>query len=261
MGSTPRLSPSGGSGTRSRIWRMGPKHPHSTVLTEEQEAVVVAFRKQTLLPLDDCLYALQATIPRLTRSALHRCFQRHGISRLPDVEGDKPAKKKFRHYPIGYFHIDIAEVRTEQGKLYLFVAIDRTSKFAFASTPRTRHATNLGRPSESLDRRRSLHRPYRAHQQRHTLRGQHAGTGLDPGRERAGATSPFQGSCFCLGLRAKLDPTPPHPTETSMDQWTSRAHEPDSKGCYRQTVLLPDSSATQRTSPGVPHGLQLRQTT
>ena len=32
---------------------------------------------------------------------------------------------------IGYFHIDIAEVRTEQGRLYLLVAIDRTSKFAF----------------------------------------------------------------------------------------------------------------------------------
>jgi transposase InsO family protein len=111
---------------------MGPKQPHSTVLTEEQEAVAVAFRKQTLLPLDDCLYTLQATIPKLTRSALHRCFQRHGISRLPEIEGDKPARKKFRQYPIGYFHIDIAEVRTEQGKLYLFVAIDRTSKFAFA---------------------------------------------------------------------------------------------------------------------------------
>ena len=111
---------------------MGPKQPHSTVLTEEQEAVAGAFRKQTLLPLDDCLYTLQATIPRLTRSALHRCFQRHGISRLPDIEDDKPAKKKFRQYPLGYFHIDIAEVRTEQGKLHLFVAIDRTSKFAYA---------------------------------------------------------------------------------------------------------------------------------
>lgn len=66
--------------------RMGPE-PRSTVLTEEQEAVAVAFRSQTLLPLDDCLYTLQATMPRLTRSALHRCFQRHGISRLSDVEG------------------------------------------------------------------------------------------------------------------------------------------------------------------------------
>src|SRR5277367_3891668 len=109
----------------------GPKKPRSTVLSVEEEAVVVAFRRHTLLPLDDCLYALQATIPHLTRPSLHRCLQRHGISRLPDVEGDKPAKKKFKAYPIGFFHIDIAEVRTEEGKLYLFAAIDRTSKFAF----------------------------------------------------------------------------------------------------------------------------------
>ena len=109
----------------------GPKTPKSTILTIEEEAVIVAFRKHTLLPLDDCLYALQATIPQLTRSSLHRCLQRHDISRLPDVEGDKPAKKKFKPYAIGYFHIDIAEVQTAEGKLYLYVAIDRTSKFAF----------------------------------------------------------------------------------------------------------------------------------
>jgi len=109
----------------------GPREPRSTVLTVEEEAVIVAFRRHTLLPLDDCLYALQPTIPDLTRSSLHRCLQRHGISRLPDVGGDKPAKKKFKRYPIGYFHIDIAEVQTAEGKLYLFVAIDRTSKFAY----------------------------------------------------------------------------------------------------------------------------------
>ncbi|MFT9073244.1 IS481 family transposase [Gluconobacter potus] len=110
--------------------RTGPK-TLSTVLSIEEEAIIVAFRRHTLLPLDDCLYALQATIPRLTRSSLHRCLQRHGISRLPDTEGDKPKRSKFKTYPIGYFHIDIAEVRTEMGRLYLFVAIDRTSKFAF----------------------------------------------------------------------------------------------------------------------------------
>jgi Integrase core domain len=114
---------------------MGPKQPSSTVLNREEEALIVAFRKHTLLPLDDCLYALQATLPHLTRSALHRCLQRHGISRLPDMKGDKPQKKKFKPYPIGYFHIAIAEVRTEEGKLSLFVAIDRTSKFAYAELP------------------------------------------------------------------------------------------------------------------------------
>ena len=54
-----------------------------------------------------------------------------GISRLPQVEGEASPKRKFKAYPIGYFHIDIAEVRTAQGKLHLIAAIDRTSKFAF----------------------------------------------------------------------------------------------------------------------------------
>jgi hypothetical protein len=120
---------------------MGPKLPRSTVLSQEEEALIVAFRRHTLLPLDDCLYALQATIPHLTRSALHRCLKRHGINRLPTIEGDKPAKKNFKQYPIGYFHIDMAEVRTEEGKLRLFVAIDRTSKFAYAELHMDAHKT------------------------------------------------------------------------------------------------------------------------
>ena len=80
---------------------MGPKEPRSTVLRPEEEAIIVAFRRHTLLPLDDCLYGLQPTIPHLTRSALHRCLQRYGISRLSEVEGDKPQKKRFASYPIG----------------------------------------------------------------------------------------------------------------------------------------------------------------
>ena len=110
--------------------KTGPREPRSTVLSQAEEGMIVAFRRHTLLPLDDCLYALQPSIPHLTRSALHRCLQRHGISRLPNVEGDKPKRQQFKRYPIGFFHIDIAEVQTVEGKLYLFVGIDRTSKFA-----------------------------------------------------------------------------------------------------------------------------------
>ena len=47
---------------------MGPAELHSTVLGLEQEVVIVAFRRRTLLPLDDCLSALQATIPGLARA-------------------------------------------------------------------------------------------------------------------------------------------------------------------------------------------------
>jgi len=55
--------------------KTGPKAPHSTTLSEAEEAMVVAFRRHTSLPLDDCLYALQPSIPQLTRSALHRCLR------------------------------------------------------------------------------------------------------------------------------------------------------------------------------------------
>ena len=85
----------------------GPKDAKSTVLTLEEEAIIVAFRRHTLLPLDDCLYALQPTIPHLTRSSLHRCLQRHDISRLPEVEGDKLVKKKYD--PVARKHVEFRE--------------------------------------------------------------------------------------------------------------------------------------------------------
>lgn len=111
--------------------KTGPTTPKSTVPSVENKAVSAAFRRHTFLPLDDCLYPLQPTIPHLTRSALHRCLQRHGISRLPEVDGDKPLRSKFKRHPIGYVHIDIAEVPTGDGRFYLLVTIDRTSNSAF----------------------------------------------------------------------------------------------------------------------------------
>ena len=60
------------------------------------------------------------------------------------MTGGREPKRKFNTYPIGYFHIDIAEVRTAEGKLYLYVAIDRTSKFAFVQL-----VTRTGRKSAS----------------------------------------------------------------------------------------------------------------
>ena len=110
---------------------MGPTSPHSTVLTPAEEAMVVEFRRRTLLPLDDVLGGLRDTIPNLTRSSLHRCLIRHGISRLPH-DPDKTAKRgKFADTSIGYVHIDISELRLATGKLNMFLAIDRVSKFTY----------------------------------------------------------------------------------------------------------------------------------
>ena len=50
--------------------------------------------------------------------------------RMPELAGEKPKTKRFAGHAIGYFDVEIPEVRTEEGKLYLFVAINRTSKSA-----------------------------------------------------------------------------------------------------------------------------------
>jgi transposase InsO family protein len=108
---------------------MGPKRPRSTVLTEAEEAIVVEFRRRTLLPLDDVLGCLRETIPTLSRSALHRCLARHGISRLPKDPEQTSKRGRFAGTTIGYVHIDSCELRLAEGKLHMFLAIDRVSKF------------------------------------------------------------------------------------------------------------------------------------
>ena len=120
---------------RSRITTtdapMGPSQPKSTVLSPAEEAVIVEFRRKTLLPLDDVMGCLRESIPKLSRSSLHRCLLRHGISRLPASEIKTRGRGKFVPTEIGYVHIDIAELRLTEGKLNMFLAIDRISKFTY----------------------------------------------------------------------------------------------------------------------------------
>ena len=108
----------------------------SKSLNQEQEAAAVAFRKHTKLSIEDCFYALKKKmIPHLTLSSLYRCYKRHGINRIGDENAKKVRrqKKKFKNYPPGYVHVDITQLYTEEGKLYLFVGIDRTTKFCYVS--------------------------------------------------------------------------------------------------------------------------------
>lgn len=65
----------------------GPRQPRSTMLSMQEDALIVAFCKHTLLPLDDCLYGLQPTLPHLTRpsAASLPATARHRAS--PDAAG------------------------------------------------------------------------------------------------------------------------------------------------------------------------------
>src|SRR4028119_981625 len=134
-GSHPKTGAKGRKRTLVTEAPMGPK-PASTVLTAEEEALAGAFRRHTLRALDEGLYARQATIPRRTRSALHGLFQRPGIERLPwSEDAANPAKNKCKDYPMGYWPGDFAQVHPQEGKHYLFVALDRVGKVAFAELP------------------------------------------------------------------------------------------------------------------------------
>lgn len=118
----------------------GPKPTGSRCLTAEQEEVIVRFRKHTLLPLDDCLYALQAHIPNLSRSTLHRCFQRHGISRLPETVTTDDEAIAAQARPIGHMFIDKATVQVGETQSHLFSAVDQASRFAFVQMARQESA-------------------------------------------------------------------------------------------------------------------------
>jgi len=110
----------------------------------EEEGTCIGFRTYTMLPLDDCLYALQLMMPYLTRSTLHRLYCRYGISRLPDFEnfgGGIPELSG--RASIGSFYVNTAVIRTSDGKATMFFAFDRVGKFAFArlyDTPDERNA-------------------------------------------------------------------------------------------------------------------------
>ena len=228
----------------------GPKEAKSTVLSIDEEAIIVAFRRHTLLPLDDCLYALQPTIPHLTRSSLHRCLQRHGISRLPEVEGSKPSKKKFKAYPIGYFHIDIAELQTAEGKLYLYVAIDRTSKFAFVQLVRKTGRTSASAFLEAL----IAAVPYKIH----TVLTDNGIQFTFPPRYADGPTARYMTHMFDMrcqesGIEHRLTKIK-HP-------WTNglgRAHEPHDQGSDRPTLSLRSTRSARNTPCRLHQCLQLR---
>ena len=116
--------------------KSGAKKPKSS-LTDLEQQIICEFRRTTKFPLDDVYVALKDKIPNLTRSNLYRCLKRNNLNQLPkddelDLEDGNKKTKKFKDYGIGFIHIDITEVRVETGKCYMFVAIDRLTKYVYA---------------------------------------------------------------------------------------------------------------------------------
>jgi transposase InsO family protein len=120
--------------------------PHTlcTTLTPAQEALAVELRRTLLLPLDDLLAVTREFIhPGVSRSGLDRCLRRHAVSDLrslqPEVEGQAKPTKTFKDYEPGFLHIDIKylpQMPDEASRRYLFVAIDRATRWVYLRTYR-----------------------------------------------------------------------------------------------------------------------------
>jgi len=115
-------------------------HTLHTTLSAGQEAIVLSLRQTLYLPLDDLLYITRQYINAdVSRSGLARLLKREGMARLEDLipaaEGEtiKP-KKTFKDYEPGFVHIDIKylpQMPDETSRRYLFVAIDRATRWVF----------------------------------------------------------------------------------------------------------------------------------
>jgi transposase InsO family protein len=119
--------------------------PHTlhTTLSNAQEFLVCELRRTLLLPLDDLFEVTRRLInPQASRSGVQRLLNREGLNDLrllrqaQDNNAEQSSgKKTFKDYAVGFVHIDIKylpQMPDETSRSYLFVAIDRATRWVFA---------------------------------------------------------------------------------------------------------------------------------
>ncbi|HYN81546.1 MAG TPA: IS481 family transposase [Gemmatimonadaceae bacterium] len=130
-------------------------HRLQTTLNAGQEEIVVVLREMLWLPLDDLLAVVREFIePAMSRSALDRLLQRREVGSLRDLRAKAtpvvaaPAAKAFKAYVPGFVHVDVKylpQMIDETGHRYLFVAIDRATRWVHIALYPTKTAANARR--------------------------------------------------------------------------------------------------------------------
>jgi len=117
-------------GRRDGLDRSSRPHTLSTDFSAEEEEIAVELRTRLGLSLDDVLEVMRRCVrAEISRSALHRCLKRRGVSARPD--NPKEAAQRFAPEPFGYVHVDLKHLPRLEGRpSYVFVAIERVSRFA-----------------------------------------------------------------------------------------------------------------------------------
>jgi len=129
----------GVSETTIRRWRgrtTVSDHSHTpktlqTSFSPMEETLICELRTELQLPLDDIVEVMRRCVnDKLSRSAIHRCLKRHGLSQRP--RPDKPSVGSFEQAPVGFIHMDLKHLPAmERRKSYAFVAIDRATRYVY----------------------------------------------------------------------------------------------------------------------------------
>jgi transposase InsO family protein len=189
-----------------------------TTLTPAQEVLVVELRRTLLLALDDLLAITHEFINAdASRSGLDRCLRRHGVGNLaslmPVVEGETAPKKTFKDYQPGYLHLDIKylpQMPDEQHRRYLFVAIDRATRWVYFRIYRDQS----DRSSTDFLRRLQAVAPMAIRKVLTDNGSQFTDRFTSPGRHASGDHA-FDLACAALGIEHRLAP-PRHPQTNGM---------------------------------------------
>jgi hypothetical protein len=126
---------------------LDPRAPLGQSITDREEALILELRRSLALPLDDIVQAMRHGVnPKLSRSGIHRCLKRHGLSaRLTPQQA--PAVAFQTDAPAGCIHIDVKYLPPlGRRRSYAYVAIDRATRFVYLEIlPDRRAARRIAR--------------------------------------------------------------------------------------------------------------------
>jgi transposase-like protein len=210
----------------------------TTSLSAMEETLVCELRTSLQLPLDDIVEVMRRCVnAELSRSAIHRCLHRHAISQRK--KPDRPSLGVFEQATVGFIHIDLKHLPAlERRKSYVFVAIDRVTRYVYVEIHRRRDA----KTSAGFLKRFLAHFPHPVH----TILTDNGAEFTDrfavdmknkpPGR-------PFRQSPVRSRLRQPEDRSPPDQTLSATNQRPRRTLQPPDHRGHR-----PGTQARQRAA-------------